>query len=42
MQYFPINIRLTGGARVAMIGGGGDVVAKLRLLMKTQADARDC
>lgn len=38
MQYFPINIRLTGGARVAMIGGGGDVVTKLRLLMKTQAD----
>jgi uroporphyrin-III C-methyltransferase/precorrin-2 dehydrogenase/sirohydrochlorin ferrochelatase len=36
MQYFPINIRLAG-ERVALIGGGEDAVAKLRLLLKTDA-----
>ena len=37
MKYFPINIQLAG-QRVAIIGGGEDVVAKLRLLLKTEAD----
>ena len=36
MQYFPINIRLAG-ERVELIGGGEDAVAKLRLLLKTDA-----
>ena len=39
MRYFPISIDLAGEA-VAVIGGGGDAVAKIRLLLKTDADIR--
>lgn len=36
MQYFPINIRCAD-ANIAVIGGDADVVAKIRLLLKTDA-----
>ena len=39
MRYFPISIDLTGQG-VAVIGGGADAVAKIRLLLKTDADIR--
>ena len=39
MRYFPISIDLAGEA-VAVIGGGVDAVAKIRLLLKTDADIR--
>ena len=39
MRYFPISIDLAEEA-VAVIGGGVDAVAKIRLLLKTDADIR--
>ena len=39
MRYFPISIDLAEEA-VAVIGGGVDAVAKIRLLLKTDADVR--
>jgi uroporphyrin-III C-methyltransferase/precorrin-2 dehydrogenase/sirohydrochlorin ferrochelatase len=36
MQYFPINIRCAD-ANIAVIGGDADAVAKIRLLLKTDA-----
>ena len=39
MRYFPISIDVAGEA-VAVIGGGADAVAKIRLLLKTDADIR--
>lgn len=36
MQYFPINIRCSD-ATIIVVGGGEDVVAKIRLLLKTAA-----
>lgn len=36
MQYFPINIRCSD-ATIIVVGGGEDVVAKIRLLLKTEA-----
>jgi siroheme synthase (precorrin-2 oxidase/ferrochelatase) len=36
MQYFPINIRCAD-ANIVVIGGDADAVAKIRLLLKTDA-----
>ena len=36
MHYFPITMKLAG-RRVAVVGGGEDAIAKLRLLLKSEA-----